>query len=266
MVLFDVSLPGQKQADDAAAEAAAIVIGKALSALPDPEARLRVLRWATERFSAPAPIVAAPAASPVVAGDPMLSLDGVHAFFEPEPPRRETNATPHQVARAEIGNLFDEPPVVRGRAEMRVVARKGQAAHEQPIEAAPAPTAADDLRDLYDEPFEPYHPELEAAVDDLFEPLAADVPGDFDESFGDLYDESVMQYYAVVEDQVAVPHDEPIALVCEEPVGDVCEQAAEEARPDAQAAACEDQSLDALVADLASALQSLTLQLQDASA
>jgi len=259
MVLFDVSLPRPKQVDDAAAEAAAIAaIGKALSALPDPEARLRVLRWATERFSAPAPIAAAPAAAPVIPGDPMLSLDGVHAFFEPEPSRHETSATPPEVARAEIGNPFDEPPVVRGRAEMRVVARKGQAGHEQPTEAPPAPTAADDLRDLYDEPFEPYQQELEAAVGDLYEPLAADVPDDFDESINDLYDEPVMQYYAVVEEPVEVLSHQPVAVPHEEP--------ADEPHAEAQAAACEDQSLDELVADFASALHSLTLQLQDASA
>jgi hypothetical protein len=250
MALFDVSLPRQKQADDAAAESTAIVaIGKALSALPDPEARLRVLRWANERFSAPAPIAAAPAADAVIAGDPMLSLDGVHAFFEPESSRHETNATPQQVAREEGGNLFDEPPVLRGRAEMRVVAR---------TEEAPAPTAADDLRDLYDEPFEPYYSELEAAVGDLYEPPAADVRDDLDEAIGDLYDEPVMQYYAVVEEPVDVVSRQRVAVLDEEP--------ADELHADTQAAACQDQSLDELVADLASALHSLTLQLQDASA
>jgi hypothetical protein len=258
MVLFDVSFPRQKQADDAAAEATAIVaIGRALSTLPDPEARLRVLRWANERFSAPAAIGAeTPAvAAAVVAADPMLSMDGVHAFFEPAPAPRETSVAPHHAAYEEIGDLFDEP-ALRVRTEMRVVARK---------EDPPAATASDDLRDLYEETVAQHDAELEAVVGDLYEqPAACDALPD--EPFGDLYDESVMQYYAVAEEQVAVPHDEPTALVSEEPVGDLCEEPAEEARPELQAVACEDQSLDALVADFASALQSLTLQLQDASA
>jgi hypothetical protein len=257
MVLFDVSLPPRKQ-DDAESFAIAAV-NKALSALPDPAARLRVLRWANERFSAPTAIAAqAPTvAAAVVAADPMLSIEGLHAFFEPAPARAETRATPHHAEYDEIGDVFDEP-VLRVRTEMRVVARK---------EEAPAPSALDDLRDLYEATVAQHDAELEAAVGDFYEQPAADDDAMLDERFGDLYDESVMQYYAVVEDQVAVPHDEPIALVCEEPVGDLCEAAAGEARPDAQAAAaCEDRSLDALVADLASALQSLTLQLQDASA
>jgi hypothetical protein len=259
MVLFDVSLRRHKQADDAAAESTAIVaIGRALSNLPDAEARLRVLRWAHEHINAPAVIAAqAPVTDgAMVAGDPMLSLEGLHAFFEPAASRRQTNDAPPPVADDELlDDLFDEP-VLGGRVEIQVVARK---------EETPAPTASDDLRDLFEEPVAQHHAELEAAVGELYEqPAAYDAL--LDEPLGDLYDESVAQYYAVVEEQVAVPHDEPSALVYEEPVGDLCEEPAEELHTDAQAAACEDQSLDALVADFATALQSLTLQLHDASA
>jgi hypothetical protein len=52
-------------------------------------------------------------------------------------------------------------------------------------------------------------------------------------------------------------------MLFDEPVEEPIEQPGAEIQP---AAACEDQSLDTLVADLASALQSLTLQLQDVSA
>jgi hypothetical protein len=259
MVLFDVSLLRHKQADDAAAESTAIVaIGRALSALPDAEARLRVLCWANEHFKAPATIAAqAPVAdAAVVAGDPLLSLEGVHAFFEPAALRRQTNDAPPPVADDELGDdLFDEP-VLGGCAEIRVVARK---------EETHAPTGSDDLRDVYEE-IVAQHPELEAAVGDVYEqPAACDAL--LDEPIGDLYDEPVMEYPAAIDDPLDLLYEEQIGVVCEEPIAVGCAEATtEEPLPGAQAAACEDQSLDALVADLASALQSLTLQLHDASA
>ena len=113
MVLFDVSLLRRKQDDDATAESSAITaISKALSALPDREARMRVLRWANERFNAPAEITGeAPHGSHAAAADPMLSLDGLLAFFEPPSSRQEAHDEPRPIEREEreeIGDLFDE--------------------------------------------------------------------------------------------------------------------------------------------------------------
>jgi hypothetical protein len=57
-------------------------IARALAAIQDPETRLRILRWTTERFgglpaAAPKP---APAARLQPASDPSLTVDGVHLF------------------------------------------------------------------------------------------------------------------------------------------------------------------------------------------
>ena len=253
MVLFDVSLPRRKQdADDAAAESSAIVaIGKVLSALPDAEARVRVLRWANERFNAPADVAGeAPAAAQGAAADPMLSVDGLLSFFEPTLAHHETHDAPQPIEREEheqIGELFDEP-IHRGKTELRVVARK-----ETP---APAPSAHEDLHDLYDEaPVSPHRAELEAAIADLYaQPAAQDHAEEVDEPMADLYEVAPIQPHVEL-DAAAMLFEEPVEEPIEEPVAEI--------QP---AAACEDQSLDTLVADLASALQSLTLQLKDVSA
>ena len=253
MVLFDVSLPRRKRdADDAAAESSAIVaIGKVLSALPDAEARVRVLRWANERFNAPADVTGqAPAAAQAAAADPMLSVDGLLSFFEPTLAHHETHDAPQPIEREEheqIGELFDEP-IHRGKTELRVVARK-----ETP---APAPSAHEDLHDLYDEaPVSPHRAELEAAIADLYaQPAAQDNAEEVDEPMADLYEVAPIQPHVEL-DAAAMSFEEPVEEPIEEPVAEI--------QP---AAACEDQSLDTLVADLASALQSLTLQLKDVSA
>lgn len=252
MVLFDVSLPRSKRDDDATAESSAIVaISKVLSALPDPDSRKRVLRWANERFNAPAERAGeVPFAAPAAAADPMLSVDGLLSFFEPAlTPRAAHGATQpiERENREEIGELFDEP-IHRGKPELRVVARKES--------RAAAPLALDDLHDLYDEaPVSPHRAELEAAIADLYEQPAAPYHAEeVDEPMGDLYDAAPVQQH-VDEDAAAMPFEEPV----EEPI----QETGAEIRP---AAACEDQSLDTLVADLASALQSLTLQLEDVSA
>jgi len=254
MVLFDVSLPRRKQdADDAAAESSAIVaIGKVLSALPDAEARVRVLRWANERFNAPADVTGqAPAAAQAAAADPMLSVDGLLSFFEPTLAHHETHDAPQPIEREEheqIGELFDEP-IHRGKTELRVVARK-----ETP---APAPFALEDLHDLYDEaPVSQHRAELEAAIADLYEqPVAHHHADEVDEPMGDLYEAPEIPQHLDL--------DAPVAMLLEEPVEEPIEEPQVEVQP---AAACEDQSLDTLVADLANVLQSLTQQLEDVSA
>jgi hypothetical protein len=228
-----------------------MAIGKVLSALPDAEARLRVLRWANERFNAPAEKAGdTPTVPKAAAADPMLAVDGLLSFFEPALTPHELHDAPQPIDREqhqEIGELFDEP-IHRGKPELRVVARK-----ESP---APAPLALDDLQDLYDEaPVSPHRAELEAAIADLYEqPAAPNHAEEVDEPMGDLYDAAPVQQH-VDEDAAAMPFEEPV----EEPI----EETGAEIQP---VAACEDQSLDTLVADLASALQSLTLQLEDVSA
>ena len=255
MVLLDVSLPRRKQDDDATAESSAITaISKALSALPDREARMRVLRWANERFNASAEITGeAPLESHAAAADPMLSLDGLLAFFEPPSSRQEAHDEPRPIEREEreeIGDLFDEP-IHRGKPELRVVARK-----ETPA-PAPASLALEDLNDLYDEaPVSQHRAELEAPIADLYEqPVAHHQADDVDEPMGDLYEAPEIPQHLDL--------DAPVAMLFEEPAEEPIEEPQGEVQP---AAACEAQSLDTLVADLASALQSLTQQLEDVSA
>ena len=256
MVLLDVSLPRRKQDDDATAESSAITaVSKALSALPDREARMRVLRWANERFNASAEITGeAPLESHAAAADPMLSLDGLLAFFEPPSSRQEAHDEPRPIEREEreeIGDLFDEP-MQRCKPELRVVARK-----ETPA-PAPASLALEDLNDLYDEaPVSQHRAELEAPIAaDLYEPPVADHYADeVDEPIGDLYEAPEIPQHLDL--------DAPVAMLLEEPVEEPIEEPQVEVQP---AAACEDRSLDTLVADLASALQSITQQLEDVSA
>jgi hypothetical protein len=259
MVLFDVSLPRRKQDDDAAAESNAILaISKALSALPDPEARMRVLRWANERFNAPAEIAGeAPLAARTAAADPMLSLDGLLAFFEPTLAlaRPEAHDAPRPIERDDehetIADLFDQP-IHRCKTELRVVRK------ETPDPAPdPAPLALDDLHDLYDEaPLSAHRAELEAAITDLYEqPVEQEHAEAIDEPMGDLYDAPANQQHVELDERAAMLFEDLV----EEPIDDPLEAVE-------PAAACEDQSLDTLVADLASALKSLTLQLQDVSA
>ena len=254
MVLFDVSLPRRKQDDDATAESSAITaISKALSALPDREARMRVLRWANERFNASAEITGeAPLESHAAAADPMLSLDGLLAFFEPPSSRQEAHDEPRPIEREEreeIGNLFDEP-IHRCKPELRVVARK-----ETPA-PAPASLALEDLHDLYDEaPVSQHRAELEAAIADLYEQPVAHQADEVDEPMGDLYEAPEIPQHLDL--------DTPVTMLFEEPVEEPIEEPQVEVQP---AAACEDRSLDTLVADLANALESLTQQLEDVSA
>lgn len=254
MVLFDVSLLRRKQDDDATAESSAITaISKALSALPDREARMRVLRWANERFNAPAEITGeAPHGSHAAAADPMLSLDGLLAFFEPPSSRQEAHDEPRPIEREEreeIGDLFDEP-MQRCKPELRVVARKETTA------PAPASLALEDLHDLYDEaPVSQHRAELEAAIADLYEQPVAHQADEVDEPMGDLYE--------APEVPQPLDLDAPVTMLFEEPVEEPIEEPQVEVQP---AAACEDRSLDTLVADLASALQSITQQLEDVSA
>jgi hypothetical protein len=228
MLVYDASLPHHPEnRDEVAAESIAILaVGKALSGLHDPEARLRVLRWAIERFNASAALdeALAAAAAAAVPADASLSVEGLHAFFEPAPGRQEANAlrlheandAPHQSPQ-EISDAFEEP-ALRCRAELRVVARNDAAAR----------TAVHELADVYED-------------------LAPHCQAGADEPIGDLFDLLVTESRVEANDQIAAFSDEPL----------------EEAPAEVQAAAREDQPLDTLVADFASAIRSLTLQLQD---
>jgi len=221
MVVYDVSPPRRPDdRDDVTAEAHAILaIGKALSAL-DPETRLRVLRWANERFNAVAALEqpASMASSPARSADAMLSLEGVHALFEPSLTGSEANDAPHELAHDDYSDLFPAP-VPRGRVELRVVARN---------DAAPKAVERE-LGDLHE-------PRLTHAESVSLEPLA------------DLFecphvaaveaDAASEAYYDIVEDTPAAVEMTP----------------------------SEEQPLDTLVCDLATALRALTLQLEDATA
>jgi len=180
----------------------------------------------------------------------MLSVDGLLSFFEPTLAHHEMHDAPQPIEREEheqIGELFDEP-IHRGKTELRVVARK-----ETP---APAPFALEDLHDLYDEvPVTAHRAELEAAFADLYDQPAAQYHADeVDEPMRDLYDVAPVQQHLELD---------TAAMLIEEPVEDPIDDTGAGIQP---APACEDQSLDTLVADLASALRNLTLQLQDVSA
>src|SRR5262245_40003429 len=90
---FDDLFPMDARAGDAdhmTDEVDAIfTVGRALAQLPDDAARIRVLRWAAERFQLEGALGAAPAATtaPAEEGtDPTLSLDGLADFF---PARKE---------------------------------------------------------------------------------------------------------------------------------------------------------------------------------
>jgi hypothetical protein len=61
-------------------------IGRALAQLPDAAARVRVLRWALERFQVDTTVAVAAAVPRIVAAnvnalDPTLSLEGIHELF-----------------------------------------------------------------------------------------------------------------------------------------------------------------------------------------
>lgn len=236
MVLSKGSLlQSSNDRDDASAEITAInAINKALSALTDPDARVRVLRWANERFN---PSVAlddahtSPAAAPREASaDAMLSIDGLHGLFDQPARQYEVHDAPYDMVADDMDDLFDAP-VVRARAELRVVARN---------DAAPK-TVAHELSDLYETPAARHH----------------DVP----ESIADVFDDPAIAPFAGAEVLVAAPfeHDSVAADALVE------DALALEDTPPVQAQAAPDQPLDTLVADFATAIRLLTAQFEDAT-
>ena len=81
-----VETPSDPIADALSAELEAMhAIGAALARVRDPQARLRVLRWAADRFdaqpaAAPAPPPCAAVAAPL--SDPTLAVETLHELFE----------------------------------------------------------------------------------------------------------------------------------------------------------------------------------------
>ena len=81
-----VETPSDPTADGLSAELEAMhAIGAALARVRDPQARLRVLRWAADRFdaqpaAAPAPQPSAAVAAPL--SDPTLAVETLHELFE----------------------------------------------------------------------------------------------------------------------------------------------------------------------------------------
>jgi hypothetical protein len=111
-------------------------VGLALSHLPDPKARARVLRWATERFE-----VQIETPAPAVAGKPVLvvtrpidqsmTLEGVHEMFDtpaaalrpanlrldaPEPALVSRDAAPPQNIHREAADTEPLDSLMRGLA------------------------------------------------------------------------------------------------------------------------------------------------------
>jgi hypothetical protein len=263
MVLYDASLPQQPEyRDDTADEMSAMLaVGKAISALQDPEARLRVLRWANERFNVGGDMLAAPAAfdDGADAGtDSSLSVDSLHSLFEPVAPQHDDNNHSARSWDDEIGDLFDEPiePVVR-RAELRVVARND----------APIAVAHEALQDLYDEPSVARQSEDDDPVANIYEHELDAVDGAvavaLDNDAIELLDQPLgpgNQPTAFHDDAVDL-FDQPARLCLEE-----TPQVEAAVQQDEPAAPQEEKSLDALLTDLVSSLESLTAQFQDVTA
>jgi hypothetical protein len=92
--------PSRRASDDEAA--ARVAVERALSALGDPAARIRVLRWAIERFGADAASTA-PDHSPSQSDtpgrtkpqDPAVSVDDLADLFD-SPHAREESRTKHR--------------------------------------------------------------------------------------------------------------------------------------------------------------------------
>jgi len=199
MVVYDVSPPRRPDdRDDVAAEANAILaVGRALATL-DPETRLRVLRWANERFNASAAAEQAPAASSPSArsADSMLSIEGVHAFFEPSLTPHEANDSPHEIAHEDFSDVFDVPPP-RGRAELRVVVRND----------APPKVAALGFSELYEAQLTHGESEAPEPMADLFDQPAVVEP-DADTAIAACSDEAVEDAPALAE--AAAREDQPL--------------------------------------------------------
>ena len=112
-------------------------VGKALASLEDPEARMRVLRWANERFQlaltaplqAPAPAPAplsAPSAALHLAPAPDLTVDGLADLFEgsADPPPEEMAEDRGVSGDAEDLSDLYEPPSAPVPSPLRFVLRE----------------------------------------------------------------------------------------------------------------------------------------------
>jgi hypothetical protein len=98
--------------EDAAEELAVMrIVGRALAQLPDSQSRMRVLRWATERFRPVAtadvrtlPPVPAPSRR---SGDQALSVEGMEALFADVPEAREPVAPVRPAAPEKLESLVE---------------------------------------------------------------------------------------------------------------------------------------------------------------
>lgn len=76
-----MSIPQNRSLDDLNIELDAMqTIARALAGVRDPEARLRILRWTSERFAAPSPSAGVKDARPAQTSDPTLTVEGLHLF------------------------------------------------------------------------------------------------------------------------------------------------------------------------------------------
>jgi hypothetical protein len=91
--------------DDVSVELKAMqTIARVLAGVGDPEARRRILRWANERFDAPAARPASGSAPPAPASDPTLSVDDLNLFDDD---RAAARADPSTAFDVEPSCLFD---------------------------------------------------------------------------------------------------------------------------------------------------------------
>jgi hypothetical protein len=224
-------------------------VGTALESLEDPEARLRVLRWATERYQLESTIPSAVVASAVVVPSlvtaaPVLRLASASA---PDAPVLRLASAPEH-----------EAPVLR-------LAPPPEAAGFEP-EFEPHVGLA---LDLELEPLQPA-PELDLSVDnleDLFEPALDPSPALVEEEgmlLGDADEVSALNDVSGLDDLSDLYECEPPSAEMYDAPMELCELPAEPARPQLHLVTREDQPFEQLIDDLVDNLQRLSEECLDA--
>jgi len=212
-------------------------VGEALESLEDPEARLRVLRWANERYQlpsidtsavvGPAPVVPTVVLPVIVPAAPVLRLATAP---EPEPPVLRFAPAPEQ-----------EPPVLR----LATVPEE-----DVELEVEPQMGLATNLE------FEPAvqsEPEPDMAIDSLEDLFALDVPAGL--LSAPIAEEGVMM--GETED-LSDLYEPPTDTVDEQPMDLYDELPDEPARPQLHLVSREDQPFGQAIDDFVENLRKLT--------
>jgi len=193
-------------------------VGKALESLEDPEARLRVLRWANERYELASTSVApAPVAPAVVAPAAVPAVPGLRLATAPEPPVLRLASAPEEDLE------FEFEPQIGLAMDLEFEPAEGS-------EPEPDLTTTDSLDDLFD---------LEAPVGQLSAPIVGGgVMMGETEDLSDLY-------------------EPPSDTVDEQPL-DLCELPEESGRPQLHLVSREDQPFGQAIDDFVENLRKLT--------